>query len=95
MTWLTIAVRGEDAALAFRFAFREVEQLESAKGEAELETLRPLPITSSRMAQRAAPEGRRRRPSRLREPDRQNVVGAGASSAGDADAGEQGHHLQA
>src|SRR5512142_222557 len=34
-------------------------------------------------------------PSRLREPDRQNVVVAGASSAGDAEAGEQGYHLQA
>jgi len=32
---------------------------------------------------------------RLREPDRQNVAVAGASSAGDADVGEQGHHLQA
>ena len=31
----------------------------------------------------------------LEGPDRQNVVVAGASSAGDADAGEQGHHLQA
>jgi hypothetical protein len=31
----------------------------------------------------------------LRESDRQNVLVAGASSAGDADAGEQGHHLQA
>ncbi len=35
------------------------------------------------------------RTSRLREPGRQNVVVASASSAGDADAGEQGHHLQA
>jgi len=33
--------------------------------------------------------------SRLRRPDRQNVVVADASSAGDADVGEQGHHLQA
>src|SRR6266568_328404 len=33
--------------------------------------------------------------SRLREPDRQNVVVVDASSAGDADVGEQGHHLQA
>ena len=33
--------------------------------------------------------------SRLREPDRQNVVVVDTSSAGDADAGEQGHHLQA
>ena len=35
------------------------------------------------------------RPSRLRKPDRQNVVVAGASSAGDAEVGEQGHHFQA
>ena len=34
-------------------------------------------------------------PNRLREPDRQNVVVVDTSSAGDADAGEQGHHLQA
>src|SRR6516165_1571700 len=38
---------------------------------------------------------RRNAASRLREPDRQNVVVVGTSSAGDADTGEQGHHLQA
>jgi hypothetical protein len=77
-------VRGEDAALTFRFAVREIEHLGSAHDEAELEALKaaawqriaagqleldlgpepagggPLPITSSRMGQRAAPEGRRR-----------------------------------
>ncbi len=37
----------------------------------------------------------RARSSRLSEPDRQNVVVVDASSAGDADVGEQGHHLQA
>ena len=71
-------MRGEDAALTFSFAFREIEHLESAHDEAELEAAAPqriaagqlelglglepagggaLPITSSRMAQRAAPEG--------------------------------------
>jgi hypothetical protein len=34
-------------------------------------------------------------PSRLRIPDRQNVFVVGASSAADADVGEQGHHLEA
>jgi hypothetical protein len=74
-------MRGEDAALTFRFAVREIEHLGSAHDEAEREALKaaarqriaagqleldlglepagggPLPITSSRMAQRAAPEG--------------------------------------